>query len=61
MLSALTIGAPVHWVNWLASLYILLRIAHGLFYISNKPALRSAAYVAAMAVNIAIFVLPAFR
>jgi uncharacterized MAPEG superfamily protein len=58
---ALTMGAPVYTVNVLAVLYILLRIAHGLLYVFNKPALRSAAFAAAMAVNVAIFVLPAFR
>ncbi|MCR6733732.1 MAG: MAPEG family protein [Afipia sp.] len=58
---AVTMGAPAVVVNLLAALYILLRIAHALFYIFNKPPLRSAAFAAAMAVNVAIFVLPAFR
>lgn len=58
---AVTMGAPVAIVNGLAVLYILLRIAHGLLYIYNKPALRSVAYVAAMGANIAIFALPAFK
>jgi uncharacterized MAPEG superfamily protein len=57
----LTMGAPFYVVNMLAALYIVLRIAHGLLYIFNKPSLRSAAFAAAMAVNVAIFVLPAFR
>ncbi len=58
---ALTMGAPVYWVNVLAVLYVLLRIAHGLLYIFNKPPLRSAVFAAAMAVNVAIFVLPVFK
>lgn len=58
---AVTMGAPITIVNGLAVLYILLRIAHGLLYITNKPALRSGAYTAAMGANLAIFVLPVFR
>lgn len=58
---ALTMGARIETVNVLAAVYLLLRIAHGLLYIFDKPALRSVAFAAAMAVNVAIFVLPAFR
>jgi uncharacterized MAPEG superfamily protein len=58
---AVTMGAPVYTVNALAALYILLRVAHGLLYVFNKPPLRSAVFAAVMAVNVAIFVLPAFR
>jgi uncharacterized MAPEG superfamily protein len=58
---ALTMGASVYVVNVLAVLYILLRIVHGLLYIFNQSTARSAVFAAAMAVNIAIFVLPAFK
>ncbi len=58
---ALTMGAPVYTVNVLAVLYILLRIAHGLLYIFNKPTARSMTFGVAMAVNVAIFVLPVFK
>lgn len=58
---ALTMGAPVYTVNVLAVLYILLRIAHGLLYIFNKPGARSMTFAVAMAVNVAIFVLPVFK
>lgn len=58
---ALTMGAPASTVNVLAALYILLRVAHALLYIFNQPAARSLAFAAAMAVNVTIFVLPAFR
>jgi uncharacterized MAPEG superfamily protein len=58
---ALTMGAPVHTANLLAVLYIALRIAHALLYILDQPTVRSLAFAAAMAVNVAIFVLPAFR
>lgn len=58
---ALTMGAPVYTVNVLAVLYILLRIAHALLYIFNKPTARSMTFAVTMAVNVAIFVLPAFK
>ena len=58
---ALTMGAPLYTVNVLAVLYILLRIAHALLYIFNKPTARSAVFAMAMAVNVAIFVLPVFK
>lgn len=58
---ALTMGAPVYIVNVLAALYVLLRIAHALLYIFNKPTARSMTFAAAMAVNVVIFVLPAFK
>lgn len=58
---ALTMGAPVSTVNPLAVLYILLRIVHALLYILNQPTARSLSFAAAMAVNVAIFVLPAFK
>lgn len=58
---ALTMGAPFYVVNLLAALYIALRIAHALLYIFDRPAARSLAFAAAMAVNVVIFVLPAFK
>lgn len=58
---AVTMGASVSTVNMLAVLYILLRLAHALLYIVNRPMARSLTFAAAMAVNVVIFVLPAFR
>lgn len=58
---AMTMGAAPGTVNLLAVLYTLLRVGHGLLYIYNKPSLRSACYGVALLVNIAIFVLPAFK
>lgn len=60
VVAALVMGAPVSIVNILAVLFIALRIAHGLLYVYNQPRLRSLIFAAAMAVNVAIFVLPAF-
>jgi uncharacterized MAPEG superfamily protein len=48
-------------VNWLAILYIALRVAHGLLYIYNKPSLRSLSFTLALIVNIVIFVTPLFK
>ncbi len=58
---ALQLGAPVTTVNWLAGLYILIRIIHGLLYIADQATLRSASYLAGFIVNVVIFVLPAFK
>lgn len=58
---ALTMGAPGSTVNWLAGLYILIRIAHGLLYITDQPSARSMSYLAGFIVNVVIFVLPAFK
>lgn len=60
VLGALLMGAPIHTVNWLAVLYIVLRVAHGLFYIGNYTTPRSLVYALGWFVNIAIFALPAF-
>jgi uncharacterized MAPEG superfamily protein len=58
---ALTQGASIGTVNLLAALYVVLRVVHGLLYIVDKATLRSLVYGLALFVNIAIFVLPAFR
>ncbi|WP_315836642.1 MAPEG family protein [Bradyrhizobium prioriisuperbiae] len=58
---AVTMGAPIHIVNILAVIYVALRIAHALLYIGNIPTARSLVFLAGYLVNIAIFVLPAFK
>jgi len=57
---ALTMGAPASIVNWLAGLYVVIRVIHGLLYIADQASLRSMSYLACFVVNVAIFVLPAF-
>lgn len=57
---AVTTGASLHVVNVLAGIYIALRIAHAVFYVTDKPSARSMAFLAGYAVNIAIFVAPVF-
>jgi uncharacterized MAPEG superfamily protein len=61
VISASALGAPVGTINTLAMLYIAIRIAHGVLYIADQPRLRSLAYLAGLLINIAIFVLPAFK
>ena len=58
---ALQLGAPLATVNWLAGLYVAIRILHELLYVADQPSLRSASFLAGFIVNIAIFVLPAFK
>jgi uncharacterized MAPEG superfamily protein len=57
----LQLGAPVSTVNWLAGLYVLIRIIHGLLYVTDQPSLRSMSYLVGFIVNVVIFVLPAFK
>ena len=57
---AVTQGAPISTVNWLAAAYIILRFAHGVAYVLNYHVVRSAIYGLALLANIAIFLLPAF-
>ncbi len=58
---ATTTGAPVYALNVLAAIYVALRLAFTWLYVNDVPAARSAVFSAALLVNIAIFVLPAFR
>ncbi len=57
---ALTSGAPLAAVNWLALVYVILRVVHGLCYVGNYSTQRSIVYALGWFTNIAIFVLPAF-
>jgi len=58
---ASTSGAAGSTLNWLALLYVLLRIGHGIAYITDQASLRSMIFLVGLIVNIAIFVLPAFH
>jgi uncharacterized MAPEG superfamily protein len=58
---AITMGASISTVNALAVVYIVLRIAHAAFYIRDMASARSLAFTVAYVVNIAIFILPAFK
>jgi uncharacterized MAPEG superfamily protein len=61
VISAATLGAPIGTLNALAVLYIVARVAHGALYINDSAQLRSMAYGVGLLLNIAIFVLPAFK
>jgi uncharacterized MAPEG superfamily protein len=61
VMAALSFGASPGVVDWLAVLYIAFRVAHGLLYVADRSSSRSMAYAGALLVNIAIFVLPAFK
>lgn len=58
---AMTLGAAPATVNMLAMAYVAVRVVHGLLYINNIPTLRSLAFGIGLLINIAIFVLPAFK
>ena len=58
---AMTMGAPASTVNMLAMAYVAVRVIHGLLYINNIPTLLSLAFGIVLLINIAIFVLPAYK
>jgi uncharacterized MAPEG superfamily protein len=58
---AVTMGAPLSTINWLALGYVAIRIIHGLLYVADKASLRSLSYAVGLIINVAIFVLPAFK
>jgi uncharacterized MAPEG superfamily protein len=47
-------GANQTWVNLAAVLFVLLRVAYVACYLSNRANARSAAWIAAMTVNVAL-------
>ena len=53
--------APQHYINELAVLFLIVRIAYVLTYLGNRPTLRSILWSLGFAINIAIFFLPAIR
>jgi len=61
VITATTLGASISTVNILAALYIVLRAVHAVLYINDAASARSLAYGAGLLINIAIFVLPAFK
>jgi uncharacterized MAPEG superfamily protein len=61
VIAALSFGASATTVSVFAAVYLVSRIAHALFYIADKSALRSAAYGVGFLTNVAIFVLPAVK
>jgi uncharacterized MAPEG superfamily protein len=54
-------GGPQRYVNELAMLFVIVRIAYVLTYLGNRPTLRSILWNIGFAINCAIFFLPALR
>ena len=54
-------GGPQRLVNELAILFLIVRIAYVFTYLGNRPTLRSILWGIGLAINIAIFFLPAIR
>ena len=53
--------APQHYIDELAVLFLIVRIAYVFTYLGNRPTLRSILWSLGFAINIAIFFLPAIR
>src|SRR6202161_3502429 len=54
-------GGPQRLVNELAILFLIVRIAYVFTYLGDRPTLRSILWGLGLAINIAIFFLPALR
>ena len=54
-------GAPQGLIDELAGLFLIVRIAYVFTYLGNRPTLRSILWSIGLAINIAIFFLPAIR
>jgi len=54
-------GGPQRYVNELAVLFVIVRIAYVLTYLGNRPTLRSILWSIGFAINCAIFFLPVLR
>ena len=52
-------GVPQARIDGLALAFVALRVAHGAFYIANRPSLRSLVWALAFACTVALFVLAA--
>ena len=53
--------APQYLIDELAILFVIVRIAYVFTYLGNRPTLRSILWSIGLAINIAIFFLPAIR
>ena len=54
-------GGPQRYVNELAVLFLIVRIAYVFTYLGNRPTLRSILWNIGFAINVAIFFMPAIR
>ncbi len=54
-------GGPQRFINELAVLFLIVRIAYVFTYLGDRPTLRSILWSIGFAINLAIFFLPAIR
>ncbi len=54
-------AAPQNFIDELAVLFLIVRIAYVLTYLGNRPSLRSILWNIGFVINVAIFFLPALR
>jgi uncharacterized MAPEG superfamily protein len=54
-------GGPQRYINELAVLFVIVRVAYVLTYLGDRPTLRSILWSIGFAINCAIFFLPAIR
>ena len=54
-------AAPQHLIDELAILFLIVRISYVFTYLGNRPTLRSILWSIGLAINIAIFFLPAIK
>ena len=53
--------APQSWIDGLAAAFIVLRVLHGIFYITDRASLRSLVWFGAVGCVIALFISAAFH
>ena len=53
--------APQHYIDELAVLFLIVRIAYVFTYLGNRPTLRTILWSLGFAINVTIFFLPAVR
>jgi uncharacterized MAPEG superfamily protein len=54
-------GGPQRYVNELAVLFLIVRVAYVLTYVGNRPSLRSILWSLGFLINVAIFFMPLIR
>ena len=54
-------GGPQRFVNELAVLFLIVRVAYVLTYVGNRPSLRSILWSLGFIINVAIFFMPMIR
>jgi uncharacterized MAPEG superfamily protein len=60
LLAELRLG-PLHLIDELAALFLIVRIAYVLTYLGDRPTLRSILWSIGFAINVGIFFLPLIR